>query len=40
VARAVEGAARGIGRLQQGRIAIYLAYSFATVIAILVWVTQ
>jgi hypothetical protein len=39
VARAVEGAARGIGRLQQGRIAIYLAYSFATVIAILVWVT-
>jgi len=38
VARAVEGAARLIGRLQQGRISIYLAYSFATVIAILVWV--
>jgi len=40
VARAVEGTARFVGRLQQGRIAIYLLYSFATVIAILVWVTQ
>ena len=39
-ARAVEGTARFVGRLQQGRIAIYLLYSFATVIAILVWVTQ
>jgi len=39
VARAVEAVARTVGRLQQGRIAIYLAYSFATVIAILVWVT-
>jgi hypothetical protein len=39
VARAVDGAARTIGRLQQGRIAIYLLYSFATVIAILAWVT-
>ncbi|HEX5093106.1 MAG TPA: hydrogenase 4 subunit B [Burkholderiales bacterium] len=39
VARAVEAAARTIGRLQQGRIAIYLAYSFVTVIAILAWVS-
>jgi hydrogenase-4 component B len=38
VARAVERGARLIGRLQQGRISIYLAYSFATLIAILVWV--
>jgi len=40
VARAVEATARFVGRLQQGRIAIYLAYSFATVIAILLWVTR
>jgi len=39
LARAVEAVARTVGRLQQGRISIYLAYSFATVIAILVWVT-
>jgi formate hydrogenlyase subunit 3/multisubunit Na+/H+ antiporter MnhD subunit len=39
-ARAVEATARFVGRLQQGRIAIYLLYSFATVIALLVWVTR
>jgi hydrogenase-4 component B len=40
LARLVESAARAIGALQQGRIAIYLAYSFATVIALLLWVTR
>jgi formate hydrogenlyase subunit 3/multisubunit Na+/H+ antiporter MnhD subunit len=40
LARLVEGAARVIGRLQRGRIALYLLYSFATVIAVLVWVTR
>jgi hypothetical protein len=40
VARAVEGTARFIGRLQQGRIAIYLLYSFAALIAVLLWVTR
>ncbi|MGE3571524.1 MAG: hydrogenase 4 subunit B [Burkholderiales bacterium] len=39
-ARAVDATARFVGRLQQGRIAIYLLYSFATVIALLVWVTR
>jgi len=39
-ARAVEGAARLIGRLQQGRISIYLLYSFAALIAVLLWVTR
>lgn len=39
-ARAVEATARFVGRLQRGRIAIYLLYSFATVIAVLVWVTR
>jgi hydrogenase-4 component B len=40
LARLVEAAARVIGALQRGRIAIYLLYSFATVIAVLVWVTR
>jgi hydrogenase-4 component B len=40
LARLVESAARAIGALQQGRIAIYLAYSFATLIALLLWVTR
>ncbi|HEY4637598.1 MAG TPA: hydrogenase 4 subunit B [Burkholderiales bacterium] len=40
LARLVESAARVIGTLQRGRIAIYLLYSFATVIAVLVWVTR
>jgi formate hydrogenlyase subunit 3/multisubunit Na+/H+ antiporter MnhD subunit len=40
LARLVESAARVIGTLQRGRIAIYLLYSFATVIAVLIWVTR
>ncbi|MGH8709220.1 MAG: hydrogenase 4 subunit B [Burkholderiales bacterium] len=40
LARLVEAAARGVGALQRGRIAIYLLYSFATVVAVLVWVTR
>jgi formate hydrogenlyase subunit 3/multisubunit Na+/H+ antiporter MnhD subunit len=40
LARLVESTARAIGTLQRGRIAIYLLYSFATVIALLVWVTR
>jgi formate hydrogenlyase subunit 3/multisubunit Na+/H+ antiporter MnhD subunit len=40
VALVVEHAARVIGLLQQGRIAVYLLYSFVTVIGILVWVNQ
>jgi hydrogenase-4 component B len=39
VAAAVERAARLVGVLQQGRIAVYLLYSFATLVALLVWVT-
>lgn len=39
LARLVEATARVIGTLQRGRIAIYLLYSFATVIAVLLWVT-
>jgi len=38
--RLVESTARVIGTLQRGRIALYLLYSFATVIALLVWVTR
>jgi hydrogenase-4 component B len=40
VARVIERMARLIGLLQQGRISVYLLYSFATLIAVLVWVTQ
>jgi formate hydrogenlyase subunit 3/multisubunit Na+/H+ antiporter MnhD subunit len=40
VARAVERTARLVGLLQQGRIAVYLLYSFVTVIAVLIWVTH
>jgi len=40
LARLVESAARVIGTLQRGRIAIYLLYSFATVIAVLIWATR
>ncbi len=40
LARLVESAARAIGLLQRGRIAVYLLYSFATVVAVLVWVTR
>lgn len=35
VVRWVDAAARAIGRLQQGRIAIYLLYGFATLVALL-----
>ena len=40
VALVVERAASLVGLLQQGRIAVYLLYSFVTVIGILVWVTR
>ena len=40
VADLVERLSRRIGRLQQGRIAVYLLYSFLTVIGVLVWVTR
>ena len=40
VADAVERTARLVGLLQQGRIAVYLLYSFITVIGVLVWVTR
>jgi len=40
VAHVIERMAKLIGLLQQGRISVYLLYSFATVIAVLVWVTQ
>jgi hydrogenase-4 component B len=40
VALVVERAAGIVGMLQQGRISVYLLYSFLTVIGILVWVTR
>jgi len=40
VARAVERTAGVIGLLQRGRIAVYLLYSFLTLIAVLVWVMR
>jgi hypothetical protein len=40
LARLVGATARAIGTLQRGRIAIYLLYSFATLIALLIWVTR
>jgi len=40
VAATVERAARLVGLLQQGRISVYLLYSFLTVIGVLVWVTR
>jgi formate hydrogenlyase subunit 3/multisubunit Na+/H+ antiporter MnhD subunit len=40
VARIVERLAKLVGLLQQGRISVYLLYSFLTVIAVLVWVTR
>ena len=36
LARAVRRAATEVGRLQQGRISVYLAYSFVTLIVLLV----
>ena len=38
IARLTEAVARQVGRLQQGRIAVYLLYSFVTLIAMLVLV--
>jgi hypothetical protein len=35
IARAAERLARIVGLLQRGRIAVYLTYSFATLIALL-----
>ncbi len=40
VAALVERVARLIGRLQRGRITVYLLYSFLTVIAVLMWVRR
>ena len=40
VAALVERTARLIGLLQQGRISVYLLYSFVTVIGVLIWVTR
>jgi len=40
VARAVERTAAVIGLLQRGRIAVYLLYSFLTLITVLVWVMR
>ena len=40
LARAVEALARLVGRLQQGRIAVYLLYSFLTLIAVLLVVRR
>ena len=39
LAALVERAARLVGLMQQGRIAVYLLYSFVTLVAVLVWVT-
>jgi hypothetical protein len=38
VPRAIERLASGFGRLQQGSIAVYLLFSFATLVALLVLV--
>ncbi len=38
IARAAELAARFVGRIQQGRISVYLTYSFATLLALLFFV--
>jgi hypothetical protein len=40
VAGAVERMSRWIGQLQQGRIAVYLLYSFVTLVGVLVVVTR
>jgi hydrogenase-4 component B len=40
IAAGVERLSRGIGLLQQGRIAVYLLYSFLTLIAVLLWVMR
>jgi hypothetical protein len=38
VARVIDGTARIIGVVQQGRIAVYLLYSFLTLVALLMFV--
>jgi len=38
IARLAEFMSRQVGRLQQGRISVYLMYSFITLIALLVFV--
>ncbi len=38
IARAAERVARFVGQLQQGRISVYLTYSFATLLALLFFV--
>jgi len=38
IARSVEFLARNVGRIQQGRISIYLTYSFCTLLALLFFV--
>jgi len=38
IVRAAEGAARVVGRIQQGRISVYLIYSFITLLALLFFV--
>ena len=38
VARAAQFVARFVGRIQQGRISVYLAYSFVTLLALLFFV--
>jgi len=38
VARATEFVARFVGRIQQGRISVYLTYSFLTLLALLVFI--
>jgi hydrogenase-4 component B len=40
IAEATEFTARLVGRMQQGRIAVYLLYSFATLIVLLLAVKQ
>jgi hypothetical protein len=40
LAGGVERLSRWIGLLQQGRIAVYLLYSFLTLIAVLLWVMR
>jgi hydrogenase-4 component B len=40
IAAGVDRLSRAIGLLQQGRIAVYLLYSFLTLIAVLLWVMR
>jgi formate hydrogenlyase subunit 3/multisubunit Na+/H+ antiporter MnhD subunit len=40
IAPAVARVARGVGLLQQGRIAVYLLFSFVTLVAVLMWVVR